>query len=257
MTIRKKQIVIDGLLSSYIDEGQGATVLLLHGWGGDAGIFKNVLQQLSKTYRVLAVDFPGFGQSDEPGSIWGVEDYAEWTAQLMRRMRVEEPVVIGHSFGGRVALVLSARIKIRKLMLTGSAGLTTPPRMGKKVEYRIAGALSACLENSSPRFFRWVRNVYIRCRGSRDYITSTSRMREILKKVIVQDLRDVALKVEVPTILIWGKDDKETPLSAGEEFARLIPNSKLEILADCGHYAFIDRKDEFLRIAKAFMKSDI
>ena len=90
----------DGIELAYSIEGQGDTVVLLHGWGCDRNIWRPTVEFLGNSYRIIAVDFAGFGQSQEPNKVWGVEEYTRSIEALMQELGVESPILFGHSFGG-------------------------------------------------------------------------------------------------------------------------------------------------------------
>ena len=238
-----KQLVIDGLLSSYVEMGEGRAILLLHGWGSNANVFKDLQTSLSKSFKVFAPNFPGFGGSDEPQTAWSCHEYAGWVETFMQKLHIENPIVLGHSFGGRIALILNDRLQLSRLVLTGSAGL-----IFKKKKTVIFKFLHRFLKKGI------LRKVGIRLFGSRDYRNATPQLREILKKVIADDLEGYARKVCIPTLLIWGEKDTETPVAMGRKFNELIAHSTLEILNNCGHYCFLDHKSEFFNLVNSFIR---
>jgi pimeloyl-ACP methyl ester carboxylesterase len=251
---KTKEIIINGAIASYTEEGEGDAILLLHGWGCAAHTFRDIQSALSRAYKVYAVDFPGFGQSEEPKEIWGCEEYARWTEELVRKLNIQTPIVLGHSFGGRVALILNSKITIKKLILTGSAGLIMDTDIEKRKGSSKLGLVKGILEKTLPKSaFDWVKDKTIQQMGSADYRNANPQMREILKKVISEDLQTYAVKVTIPTLLIWGENDQDTPVAMGRKFESLMPGSELHILSGTGHYAFIDRKEEFLNLTERFL----
>jgi pimeloyl-ACP methyl ester carboxylesterase len=139
-------------------------------------------------------------------------------------------------------LIINAYTQISKLILTGSAGLVLEKKKNT-------------LLNIIPSFLKKgiLKEIGINLFGSKDYKNASPRMREILKKVIAEDLISYAEKVYVPTLLVWGDKDKATPPEIGKKFNAIIAHSKLEILENCGHYAFLDKKDEFMYIINKFI----
>jgi pimeloyl-ACP methyl ester carboxylesterase len=241
--ITQKQIVIDGLLSSYTETGEGQPILLLHGWGCSANIFKDLQVELAKSFKVLAVNFPGFGNNEEPKTIWGVHEYAEWLEFFLLKTNIQNPIVLGHSFGGRIALIVNTYMRISKLILTGSSGLI----LGKK---------NAGIAKLIPDFLKRgiFKKIGIKFFGSDDYKNASPLMREILKKVIAEDLSSYTKHIYVPTLLVWGEKDKATPLEMGTKFKELIRNSRLEVIKNSGHYVFLEKKDEFMDIINDFIR---
>jgi pimeloyl-ACP methyl ester carboxylesterase len=253
--IKTKQIVIDGLLSTYTEDGEGSPVVLLHGWGCRAGTFKDVQTELAKSHKVFAVDFPGFGSSDEPDEVWGIEAYADWTQKLISKLGIVDPIILGHSFGGRVALILNTKTKIRKLILTGGAGLI----LDSDVEFRkknegikkAKGFFEKILPKST---FEKVKDKMVDMMGSADYKAASPKMREVLKRILHEDLKEYAIKIQVPTLLVWGENDTATPVAMAKAFHEYIKGSQLNVLPDAGHYVFIDKKEQFLDLVKNFLK---
>lgn len=253
--IKTKQIVIDGQLAVYTEAGVGSPVLLLHGWGCRAATLKDIQEDLSKTHKVFAVDFPGFGGSDEPEEVWGVEDYANWTVKLMQKLGIANPVVLGHSFGCRVALILNSKAPLSKLIFTGGAGLIMAEdierRKGNQGIKKAKGFLEKILPKST---FDWAKEKMVDMMGSADYKNASPKMREVLKRVLHEDLKEYAMKIEVPTLLIWGETDTAAPVSMARAFHEYIKDSRLEIFPGAGHYAFIDKKEQFLDLVNDFLK---
>jgi pimeloyl-ACP methyl ester carboxylesterase len=253
--IKAKQLVIDGLLSSYTEDGEGSPVLLLHGWGCRAATFKDVQTELAKTHKVFAVDFPGFGSSDEPAEVWGVEDYADWTRKLITKLGIVDPIVLGHSFGGRVALILNKKVQMRKLILTGAAGLIMDEdierRKGNDGIKKAKGFFQKILPRSA---FDWAKEKMVDMLGSADYKNASPKMREVLKKTLHEDLKEYAMQVTVPTLLIYGENDTATPVAMARAFHEYIKNSRLEIIPGVGHYVFIDKKEQFFDLVNDFLK---
>ena len=238
-----KHLVIDGLLSSYIEMGEGQAILLLHGWGSNANVFIDLQTALSESFKVFALNFPGFGGSDEPQAGWSCHEYANWVVTFMQKLHIDNPIVLGHSFGGRIALILNDRVQLSRLILTGSAGL-----IFKKKKTEIAKYIHRFLKKGI------LRKVGIRLFGSSDYKNATPQMREILKKVISEDLEGYARKVCIPTLLVWGENDTETPLAMGRKFNELISHSRLEVIRNGGHYCFLDNKNAFFKLVNTFIR---
>lgn len=146
------ETVIDGLKIRYIDQGSGTPVLLLHGWGVEASVYHLIIDHLSARYRVVAPDLPGFGGSQEPDRPWDSTDFAAFVEKFAAAVQVRDPVLIGHSNGGRIILRLASRpeaaLRAKKIVLIDSAGLPGPSRpgilsQGFRVQSREGGAASA------------------------------------------------------------------------------------------------------------------
>ena len=193
----------------------------------------------------------------EPPEAWSVTEYMELTAALVRQLGIAGADVIAHSFGGRVALLLAATHPdaVGKLVLTGCAGIR--PRARRTLKSRAYRFLRAVADNGLTRkLFRgrvdaW-REALVRKFGSADYRALAPSMRATFNRVIAQDLRPILPKIQAPTLLIWGAEDRETPIWMGEVMEKEIPDAALIRLAG-GHFAYLERYSQFLAIARKFL----
>ena len=237
------------------------TLLLLHGWGGKCESFLPVTRDFQKTHRVVAVDFPGHGRSDEPDEPWSVTEYMEYIHAFLTALNLGPVDIIAHSFGGRVAILLAATYPqlVGKMVLTGAAGIP-PKKTGKKsvksCVYRClrflarSGAARAVLGEERAAL---MQEALVQKFGSRDYRALTPAMRQTFNRVIGQDLTDCLAKIKAPTLLIWGEDDAETPLWMGKLMEEKIPDAGLVSWPNCGHFAYLDRYADFRIVVERFL----
>ena len=115
--------------------GAGEPVFLLHGWGCTHTIFAALQEILSKKYRVYNFDFPGFGASQEPTDVWGVEEYTRMVELFAKENNILRPALVGHSFGGRVSILFSSRNEVSRLVLVDAAGIK--PKRPLKYYYKV------------------------------------------------------------------------------------------------------------------------
>ncbi|MDE5826805.1 MAG: alpha/beta hydrolase, partial [Duncaniella sp.] len=120
-----KNIRLEGLNLHYTDSEKGEkTIVLMHGWGCSHATLASIERTaLACGYRVVNVDFPGFGTSEEPADVWGVEEYTRQIEALIKELDVKSPVLLGHSFGGRVGILYASRNSVEKLILVDAAGI--------------------------------------------------------------------------------------------------------------------------------------
>ena len=253
--MHERQIIInDHLINYYTLEPAGrssATVLFLHGWRSDGAVWLPAMQRLADlNFSSCSIDLPGFGKSEAPKSPWRVSDYADAVRSLIERTGSRSVVLIGHSFGGRVAIQLAATSpdRVRKLILVDSAGIRTEPR--GKILKRIAAKILKPI--FSPGFMRPLRKKIYTLIGSEDYI-ATPALTETFLNIVNEDLRPNLPLIKTETLLIWGDRDAETPLETGELMQRLIPDSKLLVLPGAGHFSFLDQPEEFLNALTDFL----
>lgn len=250
------RIKIEGININYITEGSGPCVLLLHGWGANIDTMLPIFNILKDNFKVYAIDFPGFGGSDEPKEVYGVYDYARLTKSFIDSMGMKEVILVGHSFGGRVSIVLSSQYKkmVKKMVLVDSAGLI--PRRGPK--YYIKVYSFKTLKFLYNTLFFWKdkderMEVFYKKFGSKDYQDSSGVMRKILVKVVNEDLRPLLKEIESSTLLIWGDEDTATPLYMGKIMESEIKGSGLVVLEGAGHYSYLDDFRRFSIILKTFL----
>ena len=223
-------------------ESKEKDVLLLHGWGGSSESFRAVFEFFKKNYRVTAIDFFGFGKSPPPPYAYSVTDYTKSLAEFLQSHNIRKAHIIAHSFGGRVAIELASRYPylIDRLILTSSAGIKPkrkPIYYLKVLKYKIAKLLKKDLSNY----------------GSKDYQNADGVMKAVFIKAVNYDQTKLLKNITAPTLLIWGENDKETPLYMAERMHKNIKNSNLVVLRDTGHFAFMDKSLLFLRHAQRFL----
>jgi len=238
--------------------GEGGPVVLLHGWGSSAESMAPVAKALEDRFQVYAIDLPGFGWTPSAATTWGTWEYATYVEAFMDRVGIPEASLVGHSFGGRIALVLAAQRpdRIRDLVLVASAGIRL--RRGLLFRAKVGAVKLTKRLFSLPLWGRLgeriVTGLYGRV-GSRDY-RSAGPMRATLVKVVAEDLRGILSAIRVPTLIIWGDQDQEVPFSSMQIMARGIQGSRLEVFEGAGHFPFIDSPDRFSRVVREFLCKD-
>lgn len=232
------------------DRGEGNVIIFLHGWGCDHSIFDGITDRMKDQYRVVALDFPGFGESEEPDSVWGVEEYTEFFEAFCKDRGFDCPSLVAHSFGGRVAILFASRNDVRKMVLTDAAGIK--PRRSLKYyakvySYKITKWYILKVLRDRERYEKYREGA-----GSSDYRNASPRMKAILSKVVNEDLRKVMPSIKAPTVLFWGTDDTATPISDAKIMERLIPDAGLVSVPGTGHFAFLAQSGMFLSVLNNF-----
>jgi pimeloyl-ACP methyl ester carboxylesterase len=242
-----------GLRTRYLVRGSGPPVLVLHGWGASIEAVYPIVTGLCPVATVYALDLPGFGQSEAPREPWGVEEYQRFVAAFMDGLAIERPAIVGHSNGGRIAIRLACTEPRRasRLVLVDSAGIR--PRRTLRW-YRRVGM--AKVGKYAARFLgrpgQRLRELLIGRSGSADYLAA-GPMRPTLVRLVNADLRPFMPGIAVPTLLVWGSEDTDTPLSAAREMERLIPDAGLVVLEEAGHYSYLDQPARFALIVSHFI----
>jgi pimeloyl-ACP methyl ester carboxylesterase len=182
--------------------------------------------------QAIALDLPGFGASPAPPDAWGAAEYAEAILPVLDEF--ESPaVVVGHSFGGRIAVLLAAGHpdRIAGLVLTGAPVIRPAsrrkPALGfraKRLIHRMGLLSDARMESARSRY------------GSADYRAAMGVMREVLVKAVGESYEELLPKIVCPVELVWGSDDDEVPLALAKAAAERLPRVKLTLCPGAGHF---------------------
>jgi pimeloyl-ACP methyl ester carboxylesterase len=234
-----------------LDAGSGKPVVVLHGWGGRIESMSPVISCLAGTFRVIAFDLPGFGESPPPSGVWGTPDYAAYVRDLLRGLSIERACFVGHSFGAKTSMYLAASHTglVDRLVVAASPGLRTPPSL--RARLKRGASRGGRLAGRMGRPGRRVRDSIYRRIASRDY-TEAGALRPVLVRVVNEDLSPLLPRIAAPTLLVWGDEDDAVPLSHGRRMARLIRDSGLVIFEGAGHFAYLDQADRFCRVVRHF-----
>ena len=259
----EKEIEIEGLKLFYEENGNpaGKPVVILHGWGCNHTTVKSISACLDDGMRVISLDLPGHGKSEEPGKVWGSDDFATAVLKFIEKLNLETPSLIGHSFGGRTSIALASKLpkeKLGKIVLVDSAGIT--PKRSLKYYYKVYSyktikkiALTLLGEEKGKKYIEKL----LKKKGSADYQAASPIMRSIMSKCVNEDLRKRFPDIKVPTLLIWGENDTATPLSDAKLMQKGIPDAGLVSFPNCGHYSFLDNPFGFKAVIREFFKEEL
>jgi pimeloyl-ACP methyl ester carboxylesterase len=213
--------------------------LFLHGWGGNLESFRKAMC-LADRFTVTAVDFYGFGKTPAPPHPVNLDYYVQGVLELIKHYNIDDIIVIGHSFGGRVALKLADLCgRVSGIILADSAGLK--PRRGvnyyfKVFCYKCGKFLKLNQQNA----------------GSNDYRRLSGVMKKTFINIVNEDLTKTAKRIVVPTLLIWGGEDRETPLYMLKKLNKYIAKSKAVIFEGAGHFAYLEQSGRFIDLVREF-----
>ncbi len=243
-------------LSINIDvRGEGDALILLHGWGCDQTIFNACRSYMAQSYRVYTFDLPGFGLSTEPDAVWGTQDYVDMLHSFVEESLIESPILMGHSFGGRISILYASQHRVGKMILVDAAGIV--PRRSANYYFKIYTFkfMRVLCQTLLPKAV--AQRIIDKKRsksGSSDYSSASPKMRAILSKVVNEELTPVMPKISAPTLLFWGDADTSTPISDARTMEKLIPNAGLVVATGCGHYSFLESRGLFDAVVKNFLK---
>jgi len=247
----KKVININGLNIYYIDvcdiDNPIETIVFLNGWSGSSLSWTKNIEELRKYYRCIAIDFPGFGISDEPQTIWNILDYADFLNSFIPLLGVKKFNLVGKSFGGRVAILYATHYShnLNKLSLVASAGLEHKSIIVKLkiLLFKIGKSFSKLFSDPAINRFRKILFPLFKIP------TDTSEYRRMVRALVTKyNLKSDITEISVPTIIIWGSNDHILPVEQGVQMQKLISRSSLSVIDDAGHNAHETHYEEFNKL---------
>lgn len=253
-----KNINLHGVNLHYRQTGTGAPVILMHGWGCDLTALSLFERVGAENHTVYNLDLPGFGKSSEPPEPWGIEEYTRLLEEFVSALGLENPIILGHSFGGRVAILYASRNPVARLVLVDAAGVKPSRNIKyycKVYSYKLAKAVYPTLVGRE-RAAEIIENMRSR-RGSYDYNNSSPIMRKVMVKVVNSDLRHVMSSIKAPTLLIWGENDTATPMRDARIMKKLIPDAGLVSFPGAGHFSFVDNPFQSAATFRRFISSEL
>ena len=234
----KNEIIVKDIKVHYQDLCQCSspkdTLVFLHGWGGTSSSWEKNITSLSRLYRCISVDFPGFGISDTPSSCWGVPEYTLFVRDFLNALSVEKCTLVGKSFGGRVAILSAFTYPrlLNKLILVAAAGVEGRSIfVESRVKFFSLGRdlIERLFSGYSPKVLNFFYRIFRINKEANPY-------KSLIKNAVVSlDLSWYARNINIPTLIIWGSNDQVLPLRVGQKLNRLIRGSVLNVIHDATH----------------------
>ncbi len=230
---------------NYLQFGKkGQPIVFLHGWQQNSRSFTTLVPFFYRDYRLFLLDLPGFGKSEFPPPGFSSFDYAKAVSEWLKEKKLKKVILVGHSFGGKIAAIIAYQepTLILKLVLIASAGLPYP-----KKYYQLEKFVPPRLIKKIPSF---LRSVF----ASRDY-KQAGELLPIFKTIVKEDIRPIFSKINVPTLIIWGKNDQELPSEDGKKIHQLVKKSKLAIIPG-GHFPFWENPQKVAKLINQFINNE-
>ena len=228
---------------NYIQYGKGKDIVLLHGWGQNIQMMDPLGKNLSDNFKITILDLPGFGSSEIPKFAYTINDYTEFLHEFLESLNIKNPILIGHSFGGRIAINYASMYDVSKLVLFGSPFIV---RENNSLKVKLLKSLKKI------KMLEHVAETMKNYMGSEDYKAASGVMREVLVKTVNTDLREAASKIKVSTLLIWGENDAAVPVSEAKELESTIKDSALIVLQGT-HYCYLENLGHVVSILEHFL----
>lgn len=255
--MEKKIFPYQGLRIVYYESGQGWPVVLLHGWGCSHETMQPVAEHLAGRFHLYNFDLPGHGESDEPQEAWSTVEYKEMLKAFFAQEKIMRPILIAHSFGGRLSIRLGAEGIPCKMILTGCAGLK--PKRGLDYYAKVYSYKAAKKALGLPGLRKHKEGILANLRGKRgstDYQQASEAMRGTFVKVVNEDLKDLLPKIQAPTLLYWGENDTATPLEDGQTMEKMMQDAGLVVRKNATHYAYLENLSNFLAVVDSFLQPE-
>lgn len=216
-------------------------ILILPGWGNTRTTFTNIINFFKDNYTIYIIDYPGFGNSPIPEKELTIYDYTNLVRDFLDEMQIKNPIIIAHSFGGRIATLLTGyyKEKIDKIIMIDAASIK--PRKSIKVlikqtTYKVLKKLTYLLPKLKQEYYR---QKLLKIFGSTDYQNLPNNMHKTFKNIVNENLIYYLKNIESEVLLLWGKLDKDTPLKDGYKMNNLIKNSALIIFPKGNHFSYL------------------
>lgn len=239
----------DGIKINYTDVNTECkqVIVALHGWGQNIEMMNLLVGSLSNNYRIVIIDLPGHGNSDEPKYSYELNDFIKFLESFFKDKKINNPILIGHSFGGKLSLLYASRNKVNKLILLA------PPykKSSKKVSLRLRILKRISFLPGVKTIIKYVKNKI----GSPDYKNASEIMRGVLVKHVNTDITEDVKKITCPTLIVWGDKDLAVPVTTAYELEKLIKDSGVVIYKNSTHYAYLENKINLIKVIRIFLSS--
>lgn len=245
------EYIYQGVKLYYEKSGNGEAIILLHGWGCDGRIFSDIVNLLEKKYTVYNLDLPGFGRSDEPPFPYTLEHYVKLFSKFIYDNKIIAPILIAHSFGGRIAIRYASLFPVSRLILIDSAGIKPKKLYVTKIKI--------LLYKIKKKWFKLIKDVssyqkLVQNSGSSDYKNATPMMKKTMSLIVNEYLENDLKKITTESLIIWGKKDTTTSYEEGLKMHKLLKNSGIVTIDNAGHFPFLEQKNLFNAILKSYLE---
>lgn len=252
-------VTVDNKQVNYEVEGEGKAVILLPGWLCDHNALAPIANHLKSKFKVYSIDVVGFGKSELPDKPYDTNKYGDWLKELIEKLEIENPILIGHSHGGRMAINYAGRNlgTVNKMILIDAAGIKPKRKLGYFIRvytYKFLKNIYKILPKN--KMFENMKTRSMKRFGSSDYQNSPDVLKKTMSNILNEDQKEIMPNIKTPTLLIWGDKDTATPIQDGKAMEKLIPGSGLVEVKGGGHYSFLDNPTLVCAVLDEFLKQD-
>lgn len=216
------------------------TILILPGWGNTRSTFTNIINFFKNDYTIYIIDYPGFGNSKIPPSDLTIYNYAEIIINFMKKLKISNPIIIAHSFGGRIATIITGyyKIPVTKMVLIDIAGIKPKKKFIAHIKEKLYKFLKKLIRFSKKKekYQQKLLNTF----ASNDYQNLPQGMHQTFKNIVNEDLTQYFKYINTECLLLWGKLDEATPLKDGQKINQLLKNSAIIIYPYAHHFPYLE-----------------
>ena len=233
------------------------TIIILPGWGDTRKTFTYLINDLKDNFTIYIIDYPGFGNSKLDTNLT-IFDYTDFIYHFIKTLNIYNPILIGHSFGGRIISILTTtyNIKIKKLLLIDVAGLKeyNIKVFIKKIIYKLIKKVIKLLpKNKQPKYYKLLFNKF----ASNDYKVLPNNLYKTFQNITSFNLKKYYQNITLETLILWGEFDYITPYKMGIKLNKLIPNSTIIKIKNTRHFPYLEKKYLVSKIIFEYLKKDI
>ncbi|MDD4938444.1 MAG: alpha/beta hydrolase [Candidatus Shapirobacteria bacterium] len=245
---------------SSINKKNKESLIFLHGWGGSWQSWYPILEALKNEFNLYALDLPGFG-NQKIEIPYHLDNYVDFIINFIKKNKVKNPILIGHSFGGAIVAKIAAdqSIPIKKIILVDAAIIRHPYSLKQEIIIKTVSSVKKILSIPPVHFLLpKIQKIYYKSTGfeTSDYaaLKNNPILQKTFQNVIKHDLSKILHRIKASCLLIWGENDLETPLADGQRINFLIPKSKIIIYPHSSHFSYLENQDLFLQDIKKFIQ---
>ena len=235
------------------------TIVILHGWNLSGERFLPLTNEFKKLgYKVFAPDLPGFGEEKAPETPWHIKDYADFLQGYFRKKHIKNPILVGHSFGGRVSLKYQQLYpkNVRAIILSGTPGFSPVPKK-KMFIFFVLSKIGKIIFSIPPLTLLSdvARRYLYYVAGTKEFFHAEGSMRQTFKHIVTDDLVSSMESMQAPCLLLWGEYDVIVPVSIAKRMQEVIPSATLKVIPEADHGVPFKQPDIFSSYVEGFLKT--
>lgn len=249
-----KRVKVNGLDINYAEFGKGKKyILLVHGWGQSFSFWNDLIINLEDTYHIVILDLPGFGQSKEPSSAWTISNYSQFLHDFTQLLKIENPIIIGHSFGGRIAISYAGKYKTKAIVIYSSgAGISKDTILKAVLRNYIIPVGKVLFPN---KLYLLLSSIFKPKSYINRQIINTQRSKIMLETYLLanEKLDSDLAEIKIPTLIISGENDFIAGKKSGKTIHGAIQQSTYKEIENVGHFAHIEAPGAFVALLNTFL----